>query len=159
MERPSGRSLVCPSLLALLLGQVLAQVPCSFADTGAEPAASDLGDIRMDVAELRRDLTILGQELLFPVSSQMPVYLAMDAGEFLQLDAVTLQINGEEVARHPCAERRSDAHREDVNTGLGPPWLSRKTSSRSSLNSRSPTPGHAISRTFAPPSSSRTIDT
>ena len=73
------------------------------------PVAGDLETIRMDVAELRRDLTILEEELLFPASSQMSVFLAMDVGEFFQLDAVTLELNGEKVAHHLYTERQADA--------------------------------------------------
>lgn len=105
MERPSLCSLFCQSLLVLLLSQL----PHAFADGGAEPLSADLEDIRMDVAELRRDLTILEEELLFPASSQMSVFLAMDVGEFFQIDAVTLQLNGEEVAHHLYTERQADA--------------------------------------------------
>jgi hypothetical protein len=95
-------------LSGVLLAGVFALYP-AHADSGDPAVGQDLESIRMGVAELRRDLTILEEELLFPASSQMSVYLAMDVGEFFQLDAVTIELNGEEVAHHLYTERQADA--------------------------------------------------
>jgi len=70
---------------------------------------SDLEAIKLEVTTLKRDLVILEEELLFPASSQLSVFLAMDVGEFFQLDAVKLELNGKEVAHHLYTERQADA--------------------------------------------------
>jgi len=81
------------------------------AGEGAQPAALDteMEDVKKSLIELKRDLVILEEDLLFPASSQVAVFLSMDLGEFFQLDAVTLQLNGKDVASHLYTEREVDA--------------------------------------------------
>jgi hypothetical protein len=92
--------------LALLLCATLL-VPVSRAEAPA--LAEDMEDIRRSLIELRRDLAILEEDLLYPASAQVAVYLAVDVGEFFQLDAVTLHINGREVTHYLYTERQVDA--------------------------------------------------
>lgn len=77
----------------------------------ADNAALDqeMEDIKQALVELKRDLVILEEELLFPASSQVAVFLSMDVGEFFSLDAVTLKLNGKQVAHHLYTERETDA--------------------------------------------------
>lgn len=77
----------------------------------AAPVAldSDLERIKKDLLKLKRDLVILEEDLLFPASSQVAVFLSMDIGELFQLDAVTVKLNGKEVAHHLYTERQVDA--------------------------------------------------
>lgn len=89
--------------LALLPGAAVALEPPE------EQAAADLESVKKDLVALKRDLTILEEDLLFPASSQVAVYLSMDVGEFFQLDAVTVKIDGDEVTHHLYTERQVDA--------------------------------------------------
>jgi hypothetical protein len=81
----------------------------------SEPAAgpvaldSDLERIKKDLLKLKRDLVILEEDLLFPASSQVAVFLSMDLGELFQLDAVSVKLNGKEVAHHLYTDRQVDA--------------------------------------------------
>ena len=81
----------------------------------SEPAAapvaldSDLERIKKDLLKLKRDLVILEEDLLFPASSQVAVFLSMDIGELFQLDAVSVKLNGKEVAHHLYTDRQVDA--------------------------------------------------
>ena len=96
--------LLQPLLLALLAGTA-----------SAAPPAADLEQVKQSFVELRRDLVILEEDLLFPASSQVAVFLSMDVGEFFSLDAVTLTLDGEEVTHHLYTERQVDAlHRGGV---------------------------------------------
>jgi hypothetical protein len=90
-------------LLALPAGGTAADA----ATSGA--AADDLEAVKRELMKLRRDLVILEEDLLFPASSQVAVFLSMDVGEFFQLDAVTVKLNGEEVTHHLYTERQVDA--------------------------------------------------
>lgn len=91
-------------LAALLL---LTNVPAS---ADSQPSVgSELESIKLDVATLKRDLVILEEDLLFPASSQLAVYLAMDVGQFFQLDSVTVELNGKEVSHQLYSERQADA--------------------------------------------------
>ena len=75
----------------------------------AEPLDNDMEDVKQALLELKRDLVILEEDLLFPASSQVAVFLSLDTGEFFQLDAVTLEINGKEVAHHLYTDKQVDA--------------------------------------------------
>ena len=73
------------------------------------PAPGDLEDVKKALLALKRDLVILEEDLLFPASSQVGVFLSMDVGDFFQLDSVTVKIDGDEVAHHLYTERQVDA--------------------------------------------------
>lgn len=51
--------------------------------------------LKQAMINLNRDLFILEEDLLFPSSTQVAVYLSMDVGEYFGLDAVEIRINGE----------------------------------------------------------------
>ncbi len=64
---------------------------------------------------LEADLRILEEDLLYPASSRVSVYLGMDVGTLFDLDAVTIELNGREVAHHLYTRRQVDAlHRGGV---------------------------------------------
>lgn len=64
---------------------------------------------------LNRDLIILEEELLFPSSTQISVFVSMDVGTFFQLDSVRLEIDGNQVATHLYTESQLNAlHRGAV---------------------------------------------
>ncbi len=73
------------------------------------PAPGDLEDVKKALLALKRDLVILEEDLLFPASSQVAVFLSMDVGDFFQLDSVTVKIDGDDVAHHLYTERQADA--------------------------------------------------
>ncbi len=103
------------ALMALAItGQVQADDAVNVSSQ-AGPARVDTGltremeTIKKDLLELRRDLVVLEEDLLFPASSQVAVFVGIDAGTFFQLDAVTLKINGKEVTHHLYTEKQVDA--------------------------------------------------
>jgi hypothetical protein len=75
----------------------------------ADTPAGDLEAVKQSFVELQRDLVILEEDLLFPASSQVAVFLSMDVGEFFALDAVTVTLDGEDVSHHLYTERQVDA--------------------------------------------------
>lgn len=82
----------------------------SDASTAAPVAVNaDLEDLKKSLLKLKRDLVILEEDLLFPASSQVAVYLSMDVGDLFALDAVTLKLNGKEVHHHLYTEKQVDA--------------------------------------------------
>ena len=70
---------------------------------------TDMEDVKQALLKLKRDLVILEEDLLFPASSQVAVFLSMDLGEFFALDAVTLKLNGKDIVHHLYTEREVDA--------------------------------------------------
>jgi hypothetical protein len=82
------------------------------------PGAPDeeLRALKQELVALNRDLFLLEEELLFPASTQLAVYLSMDVGRYFALDAVELSLNGRRVAKYLYTEREVDAlHRGGVH--------------------------------------------
>lgn len=75
----------------------------------AEPPELQLQQVEQSLVELERDLRILEEDLLYPPSSRVAVYLALDVGELLALQEVEVKINGDTVAHHLYTERQVDA--------------------------------------------------
>jgi len=65
--------------------------------------------LKKEVKNLNRDLFILEEELLFPSSTQMAVFLSIDVGEFFRLDYVQLKIDDKVVANHLYTKRELSA--------------------------------------------------
>ena len=71
--------------------------------------ADEIETLRQAMVNLNRDLFILEEDLLFPASTQVAVYLSMDVGEYFALDAVELRINGDMATNYLYTERQVDA--------------------------------------------------
>ena len=80
-------------------------------DSGNEDTAvaERVEDLKKKVIRLNRDLFILEEDLLFPASTRIAVFLSVDTGKFLELDAVKLKVNDEIVASHLYTERQVKA--------------------------------------------------
>lgn len=65
--------------------------------------------LKQEVLTLNRDLFLLEEDLLFPASTQIVVFLSMDLGEFFQLDAVEVKLNNETVTSYLYTERQVNA--------------------------------------------------
>lgn len=101
----------------------------------------EVQDLKKEVLDLNRDLFLLEEELLFPANSQVAFFVSMDVGEYFELDSVSLQVDGKEIANYLYTEREVDAllrggvhrvHMENLKvgdhelvavfTGKGPHW-------------------------------------
>ncbi len=65
--------------------------------------------LRREVVDLNRDLFMLEEDLLFPASTQVAVFVSMDVGTFFALDSVQLKVDDKEVANYLYTEREQDA--------------------------------------------------
>lgn len=76
----------------------------------------DVQSLKKEVLDLNRDLFLLEEELLFPANSQVAFFVSLDVGEYFDLDAVNLKIDGKDVANYLYTEREVDAlHRGGVH--------------------------------------------
>lgn len=79
------------------------------AETPGKQAVQDLDQqvqkLKEDVLDLNRDLFLLEEELLFPASTQVSVFLSLDVGKFLKLNSVQVKIDDKVVANHLYTER------------------------------------------------------
>lgn len=96
---------------------LLAMLAASAHANATEPAPDEeLRALKQELVALNRDLFMLEEELLFPASTQVAVYLSMDVGKYFALDAVELSIGKERVAKYLYTEREVDAlHRGGVH--------------------------------------------
>ena len=108
-QKPSGSLAAKLALIGLL---IVFSFSVSANDLPEEPALeldAEMEDVKKALVELKRDLVILEEDLLFPASSQVSVFLSMDVGDLFALDAVTLKLNGKEVTHHLYTEKQVDA--------------------------------------------------
>lgn len=71
--------------------------------------ALSVEELKKKVIELNRDLFILEEDLLFPASTQFAVFLSLETGKLLKLDAVKLKVNDDVMASHLYTERQLKA--------------------------------------------------
>jgi len=142
--RPNGLSYAVRYLcgvLALTAGLAMA------ADVPKAPPPESQGldtriqSLKQDAMELNRDLLILEEELLFPASTQVAVFVSVDVGTLFDLDSVQLKLDNAIVTNYLYTEREVQAlHRGGVQrlymgnlkggqhqlvavfTGKGPRW-------------------------------------
>lgn len=77
----------------------------AFAEEGNQ-VANEIEDIKKEVLKLNRELFILEEDLLFPASTQVAVFVSVDIGRFFTLDSVELKLNDDEVAGFLYTERQ-----------------------------------------------------
>lgn len=65
--------------------------------------------LKKEVKSLNRDLFILEEELLFPSSTQLAVFVSVDVGNFFRLDSVQLKIDNKIVSNHLYTKRELGA--------------------------------------------------
>ena len=97
--------------LALLTGRAWA--------TGSSPEPrtvdQDVQALKKELVDLNRDLFRLEEELLYPASTQVAVFLSVNLGTFFALDSVTLKVDDKEVANYLYTDREVQAlHRGGV---------------------------------------------
>ncbi len=75
----------------------------------------DVQDLKKQLLDLNRDLFKLEEEILYPSSTQVAVFLSLNVGEFFKLDSVTLKLDDKEVSNYLYTEREVQAlHRGGV---------------------------------------------
>lgn len=65
-----------------------------------ETTASKLESLKKEVLSVNRDLFILEEDLLFPASTQVAIYMSVDVGFFFDLDNVKLKIDDRDVTHY-----------------------------------------------------------
>jgi hypothetical protein len=99
----------------VLLAAPLAAVPSDGDTTNLKTVDQDVQALKQQLIGLNRDLFKLEEELLYPASTQVAVFLSVDVGTFFALDSVTLKVDDKEVANYLYTEREVAAlHRGGV---------------------------------------------
>jgi len=106
-------------ILAVWLGIALA-ASARAATAGGEATQADSVDLdvqtlKKELVDLNKDLFKLEEELLYPASTQVAVFVSVDVGTFFALDSVTLKVDDKEVTNYLYTEREVQAlHRGGV---------------------------------------------
>ncbi|MBI5926363.1 MAG: AraC family transcriptional regulator [Aquabacterium sp.] len=80
-----------------------ASAAASSPDTNTpDPATLDerIQGTKRDVIQLNRDLLVLEEELLFPASTQVAVFVSLDVGKLFTLDSVQIRLDDKLVANY-----------------------------------------------------------
>jgi hypothetical protein len=95
---------------------VAAPAPAAAAATDAARGVDqDVQALKKQLVDLNRDLFKLEEELLYPASTQVAVFLSVDVGTFFALDSVTVKVDDKEVAHYLYTDREVEAlHRGGV---------------------------------------------
>lgn len=88
-------------------------------EEGAEGAATtakdpktmqqDMQNLKDKILQVNRDLFVLEEDLLFPSSTQVNVFVSYDSLEYFTLDGITLKFNDRPISNHLYTERELNA--------------------------------------------------
>ena len=92
---------------ALTAGRAHAEAPPTAEQ--ARVVDQDVQVLKKELVDLNRDLFKLEEELLYPASTQVAVFLSVDVGTFFALDSVTLKVDDKEVAHYLYTDREVQA--------------------------------------------------
>jgi len=95
--------------IALLVSATKVVAQDADKDVSAQPVAKQIQQLKRDVIALNRDLFVLEEDLLFPSSTQVAVYLSMDVGTYFKLDSVELKIDDQDVTHYLYTDKQVDA--------------------------------------------------
>mgnify|MGYP000153257373 FL=1 len=70
----------------------------SVSPQAASELSQELQNLKSQVLQLNRELFILEEDLLFPASTQIAIFVSVDIGKFFKLDSVEVKINEQDVA-------------------------------------------------------------
>ncbi len=100
---------------ALLLSVVAAAAPATEPAAQSKSVDQDVQTLKKQLVDLNKDLFKLEEELLYPASTQVAVFLSVDVGTFFALDSVTIKLDDKEVTNYLYTEREVQAlHRGGV---------------------------------------------
>lgn len=72
-------------------------IPSSYAQTNSE-LNKEVQQLKSEVLKLNRELFILEEDLLFPASTQISIFVSVDIGRFFKIDSAEVKINEQEVS-------------------------------------------------------------
>jgi hypothetical protein len=86
-----------PATAAAPMAAPAPMAAASVPDAGLD---SRVQDVKADVIKLNRDLLVLEEELLFPASTQVALFVSMDVGKLFSLDSVQIQLDDKLVTNY-----------------------------------------------------------
>ncbi|MCW8865304.1 MAG: AraC family transcriptional regulator [Colwellia sp.] len=68
--------------------------------------SKEVQQLKSQVLQLNRELFILEEDLLFPASTQIAIFVSVDIGRFFKLDSVEVKINEQDIAGFLYTDRQ-----------------------------------------------------
>ena len=102
-------------VLALTTGLAMAADTPKAPPRDSKSLDTRIQSLKQEAMDLNRDLLVLEEELLFPASTQVAVFVSVDIGTLFDLDSVQLKLDGTVVTNYLYTEREAQAlHRGGV---------------------------------------------
>jgi hypothetical protein len=102
-------------VLALAAGVAAPAEPPKAPPRDPQSLDTRVQSIKQEAMELNRDLLVLEEELLFPASTQVAVFVSVDVGVLFDLDSVELKVDDSVVTNYLYTDRELRAlHRGGV---------------------------------------------
>ena len=98
-----------PAIMLLAMATSRAEEPVPPPAPDRSVLDAEVQDLRREVVDLNRDIFMLEEDLLFPASTQIAVFVSMDVGTFFDLDSVQIKIDGKEVTNYLYTAREREA--------------------------------------------------
>ncbi|MBF8292253.1 MAG: hypothetical protein HW392_1080 [Steroidobacteraceae bacterium] len=98
-----------PAIMLLALATSRAEEQAEQPTPERSALDAEVQGLRREVVDLNRDLFMLEEDLLFPASTQIAVFVSMDVGTFFDLDSVQIRIDGKEVSNYLYTAREREA--------------------------------------------------
>lgn len=100
------------TLLSLLSALLIVTFLASFSRLALADTSelnNELQALKEELLNINRDLFILEEDLLYPASTQINIFVSQDGGKFFALDSVQVKLNGKMLTSYLYTERELDA--------------------------------------------------
>jgi hypothetical protein len=71
--------------------------------------SKEIQGLKKSVVDLNKDLQLMEEELLFPSSTQLSIFVSLDIGQFFTLESIKIKLNDKQVASHLYSEKQRQA--------------------------------------------------
>ncbi|CCK76849.1 conserved hypothetical protein [Oleispira antarctica RB-8] len=71
--------------------------------------SKEIQGLKKSVVDLNKDLQLMEEELLFPSSTQLSLFVSLDIGQFFTLESIKVKLDGKQVATHLYSDKQRQA--------------------------------------------------
>lgn len=71
--------------------------------------SKEIQGLKKSVVDLNKDLQLMEEELLFPSSTQLSLFVSLDIGQYFTLESIKVKLDGKQVVTHLYSEKQRQA--------------------------------------------------
>lgn len=71
--------------------------------------SKEIQSLKKSVVDLNKDLQLMEEELLFPSSTQLSLFVSLDIGQFFTLESIKVKLDGKQVSSHLYSDKQRQA--------------------------------------------------